>query len=120
MAAAAVLVGCSGNAAKDAFDDRQSLPSCGTFSVERREPPADAVRCLANAVGGSRGAELPVTRLTVEGDPYTTYYRAIPGRKDLEVFTDNTKDSYGTKEWNRSICRTLRSQPLSVGDCNDE
>ncbi len=86
-----------GNAAKDAFDDRETLPSCGTFTVERSEPPTDAVRCLANAVGGTRGAELAVTRLTVEGDPYTTYYRAIPGQDDVEVFTDNTKDSYGRR-----------------------
>ncbi|MCR2811068.1 hypothetical protein [Microbacterium sp. zg.B185] len=75
-----------------AFRQRDPLPSCGTVELTQGEQtPADAIACVDGA--GAAGAELVVTAPTVEGDPVTTYFRALPGG-GIEMFVDLSEDMF--------------------------
>ncbi|MHC2997965.1 hypothetical protein [Microbacterium sp. HJ5] len=90
-----------GAGAPDAFTNRDPLPSCGSVELDQGETiPQDAIDCLSQA--GAGGAELVVTMPTVEGDPITTYYRALPGG-GIETFSDMTQDSFGGG-WGHEVC----------------
>lgn len=78
------------------FRDRTALPTCDSTEVrsDGTVPPA-AAACLDAAINNGRGAELRVAMYTDEGDEISAYYRAWPSG-GVEVFVDNTNDSYGT------------------------
>lgn len=97
--------------APDAFRHRRPLPSCGSIKLPqgRRTPPG-ALRCLAAAVGTAQGAELAVSRLSVEGDPIVTYFRALPGSKTIEAFVDSTRDDLGRQVWVRMRCASFHHE----------
>jgi hypothetical protein len=87
------------------FREREELPSCGHLaltSVRGLDPRT--FDCLVSP--GAQGTELIVLRRTVEGDPVVRYYRAVPGIEGIEVFSDDTLDSFGTTGWSRRV-RTL-------------
>ena len=100
----AVLSGCvagpataGGESGPDAFRERAELPSCGSVILgQGEEIPADAAACLADA--GADGAELALTRPTVEGDPVTEYYRVLPSG-GWEIYVDMTRDAFGGGWW---------------------
>ena len=103
-----------------AFLTRQDVPSCPEVElgpVGGELPPA-AVACLSQAEERGRGAELRVTRRTEEGDPIRSYYRVLPGRAGLEVFTDHSRDSYGSHGWEHLSCPDARS-PEDLGTCSE-
>ncbi|MFF2485550.1 hypothetical protein ACFVSU_04070 [Microbacterium sp. NPDC058062] len=80
-----------------AFLDREELPSCGAVELDQGEEiPTGDIACLEEAT--LAGAELAVTRPTTEGDPFTAYYRVLPGG-GWEIYTDMTKDRYGEGWW---------------------
>ncbi|WP_432538003.1 hypothetical protein [Kineococcus arenarius] len=57
-----------------------------------------------------------MTRRTEEGDPIRPYYRVLPGRSGLEVFTDYSRDTYGSHDWEHLSCPAARS-PEDLGTC---
>ncbi|MFE5410308.1 hypothetical protein [Microbacterium sp. NPDC056569] len=95
------------------FLEREQLPSCGTVELTQGEeiPTAD-IACLEEAT--SAGAELAVTRPTVEGDPVTEYYRVLPGG-GWEIYTDMTRDAYGEGWWLNDCPDALSMTQL--GEC---
>lgn len=119
LAASVLLSACSSGGAKDAFDGRKPLPSCGTFSVAHGQPPTAGSDCLRAAMREGKGAELVISRLTQEGDPVVSYLRTMPGQDGVEVFTDSTKDSYGSKKWTRSVCKRFDAATSQVSGCRD-
>ncbi len=100
-----------------AFRDRAALPSCGSATGEAGDagPPPAAAACLDAALRGARGAELRVVAFTTEGDPVTSYYRALPGG-GVEVLVDSTQDEFGTGGWSRRSCRAPVSL-RALGEC---
>ncbi len=113
FAVAALAGGCSStrwarSSVATEVAHRSTLPSCGQevttqdsgFDLEGR-------RCFWDAYLAGRPAEFISTRPSVEGDPITTIYRVLaPGH--AEVFTDATKDRFGSGGWEKRTCRTLR------------
>lgn len=101
-ATVALTAGCGAEATgpqptPQQFLDRESLPSCGEFTLAQGdEIPAEAFTCLDEA--GEEGAELSVTRPTTEGEPITEYYRVLPGG-GWEAYIDATEDSSGGGWW---------------------
>ena len=86
---------------------RTELPSCGAEEVTAGRPPnTEARECLLDAWRESRGAEMVSERATVEGDPITTIYRALPDGT-MEMFVDMTRDRFGSGEWARLSCAGL-------------
>ncbi|WP_432548635.1 hypothetical protein [Kineococcus sp. SYSU DK004] len=100
------------------FLTRQDLTSCGDVTRDvDGQVPREAVACLQEAQAAGAGAELTVTDYTVEGDPITTYYRAVPDRSGLEVYVDS-RDGYGKQGWTHLHCPQARTVP-DVGTCQD-
>ena len=101
------------------FERRASLASCGT--VDHRQitdgVPSEAVRCLEAAMRTGGGAELVVTGMTTEGDPLTSYYRAVPGEAGLEIYYDSTRDSYRSADWSYLRCPDARAAN-DLGECS--
>lgn len=96
-----------------AFLEREALAACDPVTLgQGEEVPTDAVACLEEA--GPAGAELAVTRPTVEGDPVTEYYRVLPSG-GWEVYIDMTRDAYGGGWW-LNTCPEATSM-LDLGDC---
>ncbi len=113
------------------FAQREPLPSCGSYRLPQGAsgPPAAATACLERGSRDGRGAELVVSRPTVEGRPIVTHTRALPDGGS-EVYTDSTADAqYGDPVWTLARCEGLRTgcgpaQVLLVaraaaGDCPD-
>ena len=89
--------GPKGGPTPTAFIEREELPSCGAVELgQGEEIPSGDIACLEEAT--MAGAELAVTRPTVEGDPITQYYRVLPGG-GWEIYTDMTRDAYGEGWW---------------------
>jgi hypothetical protein len=88
--------------------DRTPLPSCGTEDATTQHGPwnAAARACFWSAYLAGGPAEFQSTRLTVEGDPVLTIYRALEPHR-VEVFVDSTLDRYGFPGWARFDCATL-------------
>lgn len=101
-AVAALSAGCAAEAAAPAptptsFLERAVLPSCGEVELgQGEEIPAENITCLEEA--GPEGAELAVTRPTTEGDPFTEYYRVLPGG-GWEAYIDGSQDPNGGIWW---------------------
>lgn len=108
-------------AAPQAFLDREPLESCGEFTLEQGEQhPVAASECL-NAAMGAGGAELIVTSPTVEGDPITTWYRALP-TGGLETWSDVRQDTFAGEgvSWHYSLCPSAVSSFEDLGECTSE
>ena len=63
--------------------------------------------CLLDAVRAGRGAEMISTTTTIEGDPITSIIRVHPDGV-VEVLLDNTRDRFGSGEWERVECTVPR------------
>ncbi|HWV79256.1 MAG TPA: hypothetical protein VN027_18250 [Isoptericola sp.] len=117
VAGLAALAGCAGgpgaspaSTGEELFAERAPLPSCGEVTArpdlgegEPKAELAEAYACLDAAASGE-GAELVVRSLTVEGDPIVEYWRTGPGIDGLEVYSDNTQDTYGDQVWRHRVC----------------
>ena len=95
----------------DSVENRKQLPSCGEYENANEPYSPDQLRknrCVIDAFGEGRQAELIVTLATVEGDAYTEYVRVL-GAGRVEVFVDLTGDTEAGPEarWSRSLCRDL-------------
>jgi hypothetical protein len=99
------------------FRNRAELPSCGRMAAGPGPVAGDPVDCFDAAIREGRPAELVVTTTTTEGDPIVTYYRALPAG-GVEVFTDATEDTYGSKDWSHQGCSDARSLG-DLGFCAD-
>ncbi len=105
-----------------AFLNRAPLPSCGEFELEMEEPiPATAMSCVHNAIGEVGGAELIVTALTLEGDPTTTWFRALPSG-GIETWSDVRRDKFAGEDvsWHYSLCPHAVSALYANGECTYE
>lgn len=114
------LAGCSvlgGDAVRDQWEERSTLPSCGEVTHEQGERLQEQgrfeVACLLAAFNSGDGAELRVLFPTVEGDPITEYYRITPSRT-TEIYVDSTEDQNSDQKWSFAQCET----PASVLDVN--
>ena len=115
------LAGCTAAAqATDGpaeFQQRDPLPSCGSVELEQGERLSDeSIDCLDGA--GAGGAELIVVAPTTEGDPITSYYRALPGG-GMEIFYDLTEDRFGAANWTLVTCPDAVAY-YDMGDCTEE
>ena len=114
------LAGCSvlaGDAVRDQWDERSTLPICGEVTLEQgerlQERGRSEVACLRAAFNSGRGAELKVVSPTVEGDPITEYYR-ITSSRTTEIYIDSTQDQNSDQKWSFAQCK----KPTSVLDVN--
>lgn len=108
-------------ATPQAFLDREPLASCGEFTLGQGEQyPADAVECVENAIGAD-GAELIVTIPTVEGDPTTTRFRALP-KGGMETWSDVRQDKFAGEgvSWYYGLCPHAVSPLGDPGECTRE
>jgi hypothetical protein len=114
------LAGCSvlgGDAVRDQWEARSTLPGCGEVTLEQGEhlqqKGGSEFACLRAAFKSGDGAELKVVSPTVEGDPVTEYYRVNPSRT-TEIYVDSTEDPNSDQSWSFAQCE----QPESVLDVN--
>lgn len=93
--------------AEQAFAAREPLTSCGEVALDQGEQvPDEAWACLDDAADDV-GAELVVTRPTVEGDPVVSHYRRGPGIAGMEVFRDTRADCFAAapdRRWWHEVC----------------
>jgi hypothetical protein len=91
------------------FTERAELPSCGAEVRGQGEPPDKNMRtCLLTAFEEQRPAELASTLRTVEGDPFSTYYRVWPEADiAVEVFTDSSLDRFRSAAWTYVACDAI-------------
>lgn len=99
----------------------QGTRDCGTLILgQGQEMPADAVKCVVEAVEARQAARLVVTFPTVEGDPVTTSYAvAVDGR--VEVTTDARADRFGSGRVERQTCTgptVQKGDVLSFATCS--
>ncbi|MCU1623279.1 MAG: hypothetical protein JWL79_2124 [Frankiales bacterium] len=89
--------------------------NCGYFDLGLQgQLPSSAHSCMASAIAGA-GAELGVSRNTDEGDPVITYYRV--SSQLVEIFTDATRDKFGSGEWSVETCASLDPETLQATGC---
>jgi hypothetical protein len=113
-----LLTACSGVDAKHDFDERRSLPSCGSFAAgPSKPPPASVWACFSQARQHGKPAELVISQRSVEGDPIVTYYRTVPGQEGIETFTDYTKDAYGGGGWTHAVCQQVEPATSELSGC---
>lgn len=102
-----VLTACGSDPAEERWSNRTPLATCGEVQVETGNSLEEATRlgfsCLRDSVASHRGAELTVTYGTTEGDPITAYFRVTPDGS-FEVYTDATKDTFGSQRWEYLDC----------------
>jgi hypothetical protein len=64
--------------------------------------------CLLTAFEEQRPAELAATLRTVEGDPFSNYYRVWPAADiAVEVFTDSSLDRFRSAAWTYMACDAI-------------
>lgn len=99
------------------FEDRVTLPSCGSVLLHQgetlRRDAASSVACLRRGHESGNGAELMVEWPTTEGDPVWTYYR-VTSDGSTEAYEDSTQDAFGSREWSFTEC----GSPSSVLEIN--
>jgi hypothetical protein len=97
---------------------REPLPDCGDVRLGQgdsvEESGAQGLSCLRTAARSGSGGELKVTYPTVEGDPIVEYFRVTLAGK-LEVYSDSTKDTFGSQVWGYRTCGSVR--PWHGLDC---
>ena len=101
-----------------AHPDRPTLPDCGRAELLDIEAGGrgEAVDCFEAALSEGTGAELVVVYSTIEGDPITAYYRAVPDGREVEIFSDNRQDAFRGVAWHYSHCPDARSV-VALGQC---
>lgn len=87
----------------DWVTNRQPLAACGEEQLVRGDTNLDARQCLLGAYRGGRGAELISHETITEGRAVTRYMR-VHENGTIEIFTDATRDSLGSGEWERETC----------------
>jgi hypothetical protein len=106
-----------GDPVRDQWEDRATLPDCGSVILEQgetlRRHARSELACLRAALDSKGGGELKVRSPTVEGDPITEYYRVTP-TGTTEIYVDATEDQFGDQEWSFAQC----DQPTTVLDVN--
>lgn len=108
------VAGCAvfGDPVQRQWEDREPLPSCGQVQVAQTERLEDVggaeVQCLEDAFAAGRGAELVLTYVSTEGDPIAEY-RRVTSDGATEVYTDATKDTYGSGKWEFATCANPQS-----------
>lgn len=121
--AAAWLPPWAGPGTPTAVADRTPLPFCGVSEVGLGGPGDLAVRtCFAAALDAGRPAEMAEIRHTIEGDPFATIIRSLPGG-GVEILFDSTQDQFGVRAWTRQVCRGHEADPRSLlfgTGCRDE
>jgi len=99
------------------FTSRTPLEPCGQFGPPNNTEPPDvpdaAWQCLVDP--DADGAELVLTRNSVEGQPIVTYLRAGPDIDGVEVIADNTADTYGSAGWTHYRCASFSRDYTEVG-----
>jgi len=112
LAVLAVLTtGCA--AASDDIEEqwkaRTSYPTCGDVTLKPDQPLKRQARaeltCMRRALRHGKGAELTITRTTVEGDPVREYYSLSP-QGTLQLYVDSTDDRFGARKWTVDHCFT--------------
>lgn len=99
----------SSTTAPKKFRDRSQLPSCGEVASRNLTgPELGGFACLSSP--RDAGAELAVLVWTQEGDPLVKYYRVGPGIDGVELFVDNTLDSYRSEDWTHQQRLTTRQR----------
>lgn len=87
---------------------RGTLPWCGfeevTLAGATSNPEGRS--CFWDAYSHQLPAEFVSYQTTVEGDPITFIFRALPGGQ-AEVFVDQTQDRYSAGGWLRLTCPGL-------------
>lgn len=93
---------------------REPLPSCGSVDLaqgERLEVAAEEeLACMVRALAAGEGAELALSRYTIEGGQIREYYRAIPDGA-LEIFVDSTRDAFSSRQWRVTRCENPAAFP---------
>lgn len=92
---------------------------CGTAAVDPNTlaAPADAVairQCFLDHVAGSTAADMVEVNISVEGDPIVTVWRALDGGSSV-VFTDSTRDAFGSGQWSQQSCASLSTTNAEFG-----
>ncbi|MFD8208308.1 hypothetical protein ACFV2S_18170 [Streptomyces sp. NPDC059695] len=109
MSLLAAGCGTPNDPVEERWQSRTASSSCGEVSLKQGEQMQKmAVReitCLQRALKNGEGAELKVTRPTVEGDPIREYYHLTPQGR-LELYTDSTDDQYSAEKWSFAECDT--------------
>ncbi|MBA0126454.1 hypothetical protein H0B56_12965 [Haloechinothrix sp. YIM 98757] len=112
LAALTTLTAC--DATEQRWHNRDPLPACGDIELghgERlRDAPGPEVACLERSLTDGTGAELTVSRPTVEGALIRFHYRAT-GDGTLEVYRDSTADTFGDRGWSLERCRSVTAVP---------
>ncbi|HET9416674.1 MAG TPA: hypothetical protein VFP30_03960 [Candidatus Limnocylindria bacterium] len=114
---AAMVAGCEGFAPPmpDWIVNRQPLDSCAEGIVEDGSPEAEvAQRCMLDAYGDGRGAELVTSGQMETGDPMTTYLR-VHRNGTIEVFRNLGGDPNAPGAWERMRCENLVPTDLVRG-----
>ncbi len=111
--------------APDEVGGRAPLPYCGaelrTPSMINPLPNIEisegASACYEQRVAAGLPAEMIEIFSTIEGDPIVRLLRLLPDGRE-EVFTDSTRDTFGTQAWSRLICASRRPNPDTDTDDN--
>ena len=104
-----VALGVDVDAAPDAVVEHLGEDFCGVVSLnsELEYEPAAPAACFVDHVEQGPAATVIVDSFTDEGDPVVTVYR-FPGAPDaVMVFTDSTRDAFGSGDWSTSSCPSV-------------
>ena len=113
----------------DTVRARDTLYYCGATAGERVgadaaeellltiDPSAEA--CFEERVTAGLPAEWILVQATIEGDLIVSIYRSLPDGS-MEVFTDSTRDAFGSRGWTRASCQGVTFDPFGVTDCREE
>jgi hypothetical protein len=93
---------------------------CGTADMTQTTgaaAPVDVVatrRCFLDHVTSATAADMVEVNTSVEGDPIVMVWRAVDGGSSV-VFTDSTRDAFGSGEWFRQACTSLSTANAVTG-----
>ena len=92
---------------------------CGTADMTRTTTAAAPVdvatrQCFLDHVASATAADMVEVNTTVEGDPIVMVWRAADGGSSV-VFTDSTRDAFGSGEWFRQACMSLSTTNAVTG-----
>ncbi len=116
-AGARVLVTLSADGIPDRFPGLADLPDCGTLDRDVIDGPEEA--CFEDALEAGSDPELVVVTLTEDGDEVVSYYRTVPGRGGVEIYTDLSEVPTSDETWRHSRCPAAQDL-YALGRCTDE
>jgi hypothetical protein len=89
---------------------------CGEEDRTLGQRAVEVPECIKTSLAEGAPAWGTITQNTVEGDPIPTTYVARSER-DVLVFTDSTKDEFGSQSWIAESCRHLDNGSLFTRKC---